>query len=531
MGDGVRSWCPGYGPHTGLAIHLDPAEEPEQPVLASLVTSLALEIALGDKEADPTSIDRRQARALLVTTHLLTLLDIPARPHADLAGMVADLRKELMERGWCGAAAEAPVEDLVTSLLKAIQEVWQSRFDAAVDTIIQLENKANQLYSTTKNFGQRAIFTKFILFAFLFRACYSEADSTFHPVDLLSRKQKDDIHVFLRSRIKSLFDVVKRKSTFFSSSIKNKHQEGMDDMLRCFYPLYSESRGWSSAHLLVRDTGPEERLDLHINPEFLPASEERPVVLQLGMVQVEEDLLAPLHVFLWRDEKHLFLRRQEKVFRFVVTHGGPNSILHIQLSRDRIKSKNTLHPTLVSSELPRKLMSVEKLMKDVVSAVPTVAVYREMAAVGEVHLQALGVQVNQQNSRGESLLHLAARRGRLEVVEGLLEAGAHRHLRDAAGLHPLLVAVLEAEAMESEEVAERVVRLLAAGDSRLDLPDAAGRTVLHHASALLAPSLRARLVTALVEAGAPLTCRDEGGDLAVDLAYRLSESTLFDTGA
>merc|ERR1719319_94061 len=106
----------------------------------------------------------------------------------------------------------------------------------------------------------------------------------------------------------------------------------MDEMLRCFYPLYSESRGWSKPHLLVRDTGPEERLDLHINPEFLPANEERPVMLQLGMVQVEEDLIAPLHVFLWRDEKHLFLRRHEKVFRFVVTNGGPNSILHIQLS-------------------------------------------------------------------------------------------------------------------------------------------------------------------------------------------------------
>ena len=62
----------------------------------------------------------------------------------------------------------------------------------------------------------------------------------------------------------------------------------------------------------------------------------------------------------------------------------------------------------------------------------------------------------------------------------------------------------------SWNMAERVVRLLATGDSRLDLPDTAGRTVLHHASALLGPSLRARLVTALVEAGAPLTCRWPG---------------------
>ena len=101
----------------------------------------------------------------------------------------------------------------------------------------------------------------------------------------------------------------------------------MDELLRVLYPLYSVSRGWSSPYLLVRDFGPEEHIELQINPELLPCSEERSVLLQLGRALVNEEDLAPVLIFLWRDEKNLFLRRQEKLFRFVVTHGGPNSIL------------------------------------------------------------------------------------------------------------------------------------------------------------------------------------------------------------
>ena len=97
-------------------------------------------------------------------------------------------------------------------------------------------------------------------------------------------------------------------------------------------------------------------------------------------------------------------------------------------------------------------------------------------------------------------------------------------------MHPLVVAIIEASALESEETAERLVRLLASDDDRLDLPDSVGRTALHHASALSSSSLRAKLVTALVEAGAPLASTDAQGDRPVDVAYRLTETTLFDTG-
>ena len=80
------------------------------------------------------------------------------------------------------------------------------------------------------------------------------------------------------------------------------------------------------------------------------------------------------------------------------------------------------------------------------------------------------VNVQWQNDLGQTLLHLAAG-GRLEAVECLVKAGAAIHLTDSAGLTPLMVAVMGAENMESEELAVSLVRMLAEGDTRLDLPD------------------------------------------------------------
>ena len=536
MTESFRSWAPGWG-SSSLAVLLDedagflsdvPTER-ESLVLSSCITSMAQAAALANDEADLEVLDLRMAKAVLVFNEMLTILDLPDRADIFEGQRFGRMEKYFEERGWTGPNAEPTVEQLVKLLLKASKELSQGNFEKSVETVIQLEDKANKCFSSIKHFSQRAIFTRFIIFAFLFRACYSN-ELGFVPISMLSPKQREDIHLFLRTRVKLLFDVIKRKSTFFSSSIKNKHQESMDDILRVLYPIYSVSRGWNSPYHLVKDFGPEEHIELQINPELLPSSEDRPVLLHLGRALVSEEDLAPVFIFLWRDEKNLFLRRQEKLFRFVVTHGGPNSILQIQLARDRIKSKNTLHPTQVSTDLPKKLLPMERLMKDIESQLPNLAVYKEMAVFGEVHLQALGVQVNQQNQHGQTLLHLAVQHGRLEVVASLLEAGAHRHVQDNAGLHPLVLAILQASSLESEEIAERLVRLLVKDDNRLDLPDSAGRTALHHASALSSSSLRSRLVTALVEAGAPLASVDAQGDRPVDLAYRLTETTLFDSG-
>ena len=85
------------------------------------------------------------------------------------------------------------------------------------------------------------------------------------------------------------------------------------------------------------------------------------------------------------------------------------------------------------------------------------------------------------------------------------------------------------------------------GDSRLDLPDTSGRTVLHLAAMIQVCDkeeadldftftlqnsgerrLRQRLTSILVEAGAELVARDIHGDYPVDLCFRISETTLFD---
>ena len=540
MTDGFRSWSPGWS--SSLSVFLDEEDESrlkelasdnpmsrQSLVLKSCITSTAQAAALANVEADPELLDQRLALAALVFNELLTIFDLPHRADHFEAKLIERMNKYFEDRGWSGPTADPTVDELVKLLLKASKELSEGKFDFSVETVIELEDKANKCFSSTKHFSQRAIFTRFIIFAVLFRACYSK-DLGFTPLSMLPPRHREDIHAFLRARVKSLFDAVKRKSTFFSSSIKNKHQDSMDELLRVLYPLYSVSRGWSSPYLLVRDFGPEEHIELQINPELLPCSEERSVLLQLGRALVNEEDLAPVFIFLWRDEKNLFLRRQEKLFRFVVTHGGPNSILQIQLARDRIKSKNTLHPTHVSSDLPKKLLPIEKLVKDIESPLPSQVVYKEMALLGDLQLQALGLQINHKNNLGQTLLHLAVHHGKLEIVAALLDAGSQRHMQDNAGLHPLVVAIIEASSLESEETAERLVRLLATDDDRLDLPDSVGRTALHHASALASSSLRSRLVTALVEAGAPLASIDAQGDRPVDVAYRLTETTLFDTG-
>lgn len=42
--------------------------------------------------------------------------------------------------------------------------------------------------------------------------------------------------------------------------------------------------------------------------------------------------------------------------------------------------------------------------------------------------------INKRNARGESRLHLAARRGNLSLVKALIESGADVNLQDNAGL-------------------------------------------------------------------------------------------------
>lgn len=58
-----------------------------------------------------------------------------------------------------------------------------------------------------------------------------------------------------------------------------------------------------------------QKIDLQIDPVYLPSAEDRAALCQVASVLIE-DTLVPLFVYLWRDERNLFLRRQSSVVKF-----------------------------------------------------------------------------------------------------------------------------------------------------------------------------------------------------------------------
>ena len=58
-----------------------------------------------------------------------------------------------------------------------------------------------------------------------------------------------------------------------------------------------------------------EKIDLQVDPVYLPCSEERSVMVQVGLALLE-DTLTPILVYLWRDERNIFLRRQSELWKF-----------------------------------------------------------------------------------------------------------------------------------------------------------------------------------------------------------------------
>ena len=58
-----------------------------------------------------------------------------------------------------------------------------------------------------------------------------------------------------------------------------------------------------------------QKIDVQIDPVYLPSSEDRAALCQVATVLLE-DTLVPLLVYLWRDERNMFLRRQRSVVKF-----------------------------------------------------------------------------------------------------------------------------------------------------------------------------------------------------------------------
>ena len=448
-------------------------------VIERVIDALGMSINVDNVDSEPLKVEKEYARALFAFKELVPVLGFVANTAQSDSqdDVVKKMKKFFLDKNLLGPLAEGSVVEITKLFLKFYSELRLNKASSAYNVMKIVLEKSTLNFGNIKQFSQRAIFTKFMIFAFIFNTCFDQYYGSFMPLAKLSKPELDDIIKYIKTRIKSLFDTVKRRSTiFFSGSIKNKHQDLMDDILQCIYPFYSVCKGFSNPYTTVRDSfdpWSDEKIEIQIDPQYLPSSEDRPVLLQVGMALLE-DTLVPIFIYLWRDTKSLFLRRQSKVFKFMITHGGPNSILQISIACDRIKSRNTLHPTEVSSILPFQLVFVDQLFKDLSGSCPTIPLYKEMASVGEVHLQALGLDLNIQNKLGHTLLHLAVMQGQAEVVESLLQCGVHRHLLDNSGLTPIMIAVLEIDNMESEEVGERIVKLLAEGDNRLDLPDISG---------------------------------------------------------
>ena len=110
---------------------------------------MAQTAALANIEADLEVLDRRLAKAVLVFNELLTILDLPDRGDHFEGRLLEKMKKCFEERGWSGGPmADPSVDELVKLLLKASKELSEGSFDLSVETVIEVEDKANKCFSS-----------------------------------------------------------------------------------------------------------------------------------------------------------------------------------------------------------------------------------------------------------------------------------------------------------------------------------------------------------------------------------------------
>ena len=81
----------------------------------------------------------------------------------------------------------------------------------------------------------------------------------------------------------------------------------------------------------------------------------------------------------------------------MITQGGPNSILSVSVQCDRVRSRNTVHPVRLPAALPPGTAWSDRLFAELESSAAP-ALFQQLAGLGELALQALGVDITVQVS-------------------------------------------------------------------------------------------------------------------------------------
>jgi len=126
--------------------------------------------------------------------------------------------------------------------------------------------------------------------------------------------------------------------------------------------------------------------------------------------------------------------------------------------------------------------------------------------ISEAFIKKTGMQLDDKDRRGRSLIHLAAQEGHRDLVELLLQHGARIHSEDAAGMTPLHMAALCGR--------QDTTSFLISKGANTKSKDFAGQTPIHLASF----GGDENLAELLISKGAEIDARDNKGETALHIA-------------
>ena len=153
------------------------------------------------------------------------------------------------------------------------------------------------------------------------------------------------------------------------------------------------------------------------------------------------------------------------------------------------------------------------MSKEFISA----CIYDDLTAAKTLWTQG-GINLNDTDAAQQTVLHMCAMRGYVDMVKWLLEIGTDINANDIGNHTPLCVALAGGYSAKKETIAE----ILLAHGSEVDTVDIIGRTTLHHAVA----GGFSDIAKMLVEKGAAADTRDKYGLTPLGSAIRNKDEGL-----